>query len=240
MNEKARLNSKEIERRRRAKMPEKSPLKLQRENEQLKAENIDLSANNAELESQATHDPLTGLLNRRGLAQGFNQNIRLLKHSFGYDRVAYFLIDVDDFKIFNTQFGQPGGDKVLASMGKVLSELFKRHGEDPRMISRRGIDVVARLGGDEFVFCCLVKGDEEVDIIADMIISAVQENATKLAGLEGSPDVTVSIGVGAVDNSSLGEEDVYKRVASALLEAKAGGKNSFVNIGLVESDEIKS
>ena len=86
------------------------------------------------LRADALHDPLTGLLNRRGLEEW----VRNLLPMSG--RIAIGFLDLDDFKAVNDIYGHRIGDHVLQKMADRLQSLV-----------RRG-DCVVRLGGDEFVF----------------------------------------------------------------------------------------
>ena len=89
-----------------------------------------------ELVYMATHDALTGLLNRHELSNHFQElklNYQKTKVSF-----ALIMIDLDKFKPINDTFGHDFGDKVLIQVGEFLKAIFKGH-------------FVARLGGDEFI-----------------------------------------------------------------------------------------
>jgi len=86
------------------------------------------------LRSDALHDPLTGLLNRRGLEEWVSNLLPLA------GRIAIGFLDLDDFKAVNDTHGHEIGDQVLKKMADRLQSLV-----------RRG-DCVVRLGGDEFVF----------------------------------------------------------------------------------------
>ena len=89
-----------------------------------------------ELAYRATHDSLTGLLNRRGLEEAFPQSVSNLAPSI--NRTVFFF-DLDKFKEINDQFGHAVGDEFLIEISKRLIE------------SSRPVDVIARIGGDEFV-----------------------------------------------------------------------------------------
>ncbi len=86
------------------------------------------------LRHETIHDPLTGLLNRRGWFEKWNDLV-----AEGTDRAAIFAIDLDRFSEANSHLGHAGGDRVLADVGVRLREALP-----PRSI-------IARLGGDEFV-----------------------------------------------------------------------------------------
>lgn len=90
----------------------------------------------AELQEAANTDELTGLLNRRG----FNDEARRLLAEPGGGEIAMFMADLDDFKIFNDQYGHGVGDAVLKDFARQLKGLF---GDDA---------VVARTGGDNSTF----------------------------------------------------------------------------------------
>lgn len=88
------------------------------------------------LSHDATHDPLTGLLNRRSfddlLARAVSRSVR-----YGWE-FTLVLLDLNRFKALNDQLGHPAGDEVLRAVGRGL-----------RSFLRAG-DVAARIGGDEF------------------------------------------------------------------------------------------
>lgn len=88
------------------------------------------------LRHDASHDPLTGLLNRRFYERALSDAAaRLRRYGLPF---ALVLIDLDNFKIVNDRFGHAAGDEALRSIGQEL-----------RAVLRAG-DVAARLGGDEF------------------------------------------------------------------------------------------
>lgn len=99
---------------------------------------------NAALARAATTDPLTGLLNRRG----FEEHALEMLAEPGNQRVALFMADLDDFKIFNDRYGHRAGDTVLKDFARKLSDIF---GEGA---------VIARTGGDEFIV--LIEPNERV------------------------------------------------------------------------------
>ena len=94
------------------------------------------------LQNLATHDPLTGLLNRKGLYLVLQRAMARAKRE-GRLLVVGFL-DIDDFKGINDRYGHAVGDAVLKTLAKRLENAL------------RGTDRVARLGGDEFVL--LIEG----------------------------------------------------------------------------------
>lgn len=89
-----------------------------------------------ELERASEHDPLTGLLNRRGFLRRAEVERRRASRTGAPMTIAF--IDLDDFKALNDVYGHQAGDRVLAVLGEVLAR-------------GREMDLAARLGGDEFV-----------------------------------------------------------------------------------------
>jgi len=89
----------------------------------------------AQLEELATHDPLTGLLNRRGFAGVL---VRAVEQARRGHASALLYGDLDDFKVCNDALGHAAGDTALVGVADTLRA------------EARSVDAVARLGGDEF------------------------------------------------------------------------------------------
>jgi len=125
-----------------------------------------------ELERIARTDPLTGLYNRRSMADLFERELAHARRKRGTLCCAYF--DVDKFKSINDEKGHLYGDQVLIAVGKAI------------LSSIREVDIGCRYGGDEF---CLILPDcsqEDARIICGRIIAAFNEKF---------PNHTLSIGV---------------------------------------------
>ena len=99
-----------------------------------------------ELAYRATHDQLTGLLNRRGLEELYPQTPSYVG---GHISRAIFYFDVDKFKLINDQYGHSVGDEFLVEIARRLIE------------SSRPVDTVARIGGDEFII--VAQGFDDLD-----------------------------------------------------------------------------
>lgn len=159
----------------------------------------------------ARTDPLTGLLNRRGLEEILSPASEaqdVLKQAF-----AVFMLDVDRFKRFNDQFGHLSADKVLEHLANILKAAV------------RNPDLVARYGGDEFVIVVPdVTADEAVQLA-----ERLREQVERL-GL-----CTVSIGVTFSDGRDISAKSILDFADTALLEAKQAGRNCVRTSGLVES-----
>jgi diguanylate cyclase (GGDEF)-like protein len=119
---------------------------LRRENAELRAELERLRAEREELVELASHDALTGLLNRRAFDAALQREWALAAR----DEVDSFVIvaDLDEFKALNDSLGHAVGDAVLRRFAAALLRVARR------------TDIVARIGGDEFAVL-LVRCDEQ-------------------------------------------------------------------------------
>lgn len=150
-------------------------------------------------------DPLTGLLNRQGLAE-------YIELFFPVDKkrqVSMVVIDIDHFKKINDTLGHDGGDVVL----KRVTELIKNN--------TRQTDQLARWGGEEFV---MVLPDTSLD---DSYHLAEEMRAlVATTNFEQFPDlhITISLGVGASDGE-IPFHQLFRSVDLALYQAKAQGRN---------------
>ena len=167
---------------------------------------IDAELAAAELEHRASHDTLTGLLNRDEATERLTE----ILDSPGTHPVAVAFCDVDDFKAINDTYGHLAGDAVLQS----LADSIRAHVRD--------VDHVARFGGDEIlVVLDGVRDLTDAERIADSVRRRVQAPIRYGHDLL---DVTMSIGVTLV---SPGEpiEALLDRVDLAMYKAKRDGKN---------------
>ena len=138
----------------------------------------------SEINTRATRDPLTRLLNRTALQQRLSEMLTTDRP----DRPPVVLFaDLNHFKQMNDRFGHREGDAVLCRVADALSSQI------------RADDVAARIGGDEFVVV-LDEGDAPLDALVERIRTAVD------ASLAGWPDVTVAVGAITVEPGTTPEE----------------------------------
>jgi len=107
-----------------------------------------LNTDNEAILTESHHDPLTGLMNRRGLMFQIDQ----IKHLDIGRYAAVFYFDLDDFKIINDTFGHDTGDEAIREAGNILRGTFRTH------------DLVARMGGDEF--CAIAISDHPINVMS--------------------------------------------------------------------------
>jgi diguanylate cyclase (GGDEF)-like protein len=162
-----------------------------------------------ELKQQASHDPLTGLKNRRR----FGEDLRTeLARSRREETVgAVLMLDLDNFKRVNDTLGHPAGDRVIADIAGVLNA---------RM---RSTDVVARLGGDEFAVVLPRCDLDEAEEVADAIGKAIRLHTPPG---EAAPPITASIGIATFGPGTGSSDSVLSTADSALYEAKRAGRDS--------------
>jgi diguanylate cyclase (GGDEF)-like protein len=157
----------------------------------------------ADLENISRLDPLTGLLNRRVLAETLHREIRVAERSGRALCLAYF--DLDDFKEINDTHGHERGDTVLKGVAGCLREVS------------RDVDVIFRLGGDEF---CVLLTDSTEALARNVYCERLSELvARRLDGLR------MSIGVAQTGPGTYDEpEALIRRADAAMYEAKRHAK----------------
>ncbi|WP_417665569.1 diguanylate cyclase [Pseudidiomarina sp.] len=174
----------------------------------LRATEEELLQANAKLAQLARQDSLTDLINRRGLDECLEHELRRAvraKHP-----LTLMMVDVDYFKRLNDEYGHLHGDEVLKAVADILQKNFKRTGE-----------YVARFGGDEFMIVCPQTELSELAAQAKKVLTEVQ----KLKGKLGTP-VTVSIGVmSSIPKPTTNTDDLMRDVDEAVYLAKQSGRN---------------
>ncbi len=161
----------------------------------------------ARLHALADSDPLTGVLNRRGL----NARLEGLLARDPGAGLALLMFDLDHFKRVNDSFGHDAGDIVL--------QVFCRRAE----AQLRPDDLFGRLGGEEFAAVLRVHDPGQAREVAERIRSAVADAPVDLAGR--SVPVTVSVGVALLPPGSTGGVPSFEPADRALYAAKAAGRN---------------
>ncbi|HUL14043.1 MAG TPA: EAL domain-containing protein [Methylococcaceae bacterium] len=158
---------------------------------------------------QATHDPLTGMINRRELERRLEM---LLDHAREHDaQHAFAYLDLDQFKLINDTCGHGAGDELLRQMGRLLE------GHIPDK------DTLGRLGGDEFGLLLQDTTLEQAEKSCHVLRQAVQRYDFLWENRHFN--VGVSIGVVAITRYSGAVTDVLKAADSASFAAKESGRN---------------
>ncbi len=163
------------------------------------------------LESLALNDPLTGLANRRLLADRMATALVHARRNNSAMAVVY--LDLDGFKQINDALGHGVGDELLKMVaGRLVATV-------------REEDTVARLGGDEFMIALWhVSGPDDAATVALKVIEAVAQ-PYDIASL--SVRITASAGIGIYPVHGEDAETLMKSADLALYEAKSAGKNAY-------------
>ncbi|MDH6180203.1 chemotaxis family two-component system sensor kinase Cph1 [Microbacteriaceae bacterium SG_E_30_P1] len=160
----------------------------------------------ARLAELALHDALTGLRNRRFLAENLE---RALVERQQADSVSLLFLDLDGFKSVNDSYGHDAGDAVIVEVARRI------------VANSRTADAVARLGGDEFVIVCEHTTPQEAHLIAERIVRAVGK-PIDAKGV--TVTVTASCGIVTADDASSGAR-LLEAADAAMYRAKAEGRN---------------
>ena len=165
-----------------------------------------------QLERIAYIDPLSGVLNRRGLIDAFHQEDRRKQGQAAYP--GLLILDIDKFKSVNDEHGHAAGDAVLTEVARRLASVT------------RDSDLCARWGGDEFVVLLKECDRSSLTVVGEKILEAVR--ATPIEIKDGvNLNLTVSIGAHLV-----AAEDTLEHATSmadtALYVAKREGRNRLV------------
>ncbi len=164
-----------------------------------------LIAANKKLQSMATTDDLTNLLNRRAFDMALDREFSIwLRNSLP---LSLLIVDIDDFKSFNDSFGHEEGDRILRHVAGVMQRCF------------RSSDVVARYGGEEFAVLLPNTSWPAAAESAERLRLAVKsiEVATR--------QVSISIGISTLHSTSLTKPEFVRCADDALYEAKRLGKD---------------
>jgi diguanylate cyclase (GGDEF)-like protein len=166
-----------------------------------------------DLRSQAWHDPLTGLFNRRYMEEFIERSaFSAQRHNRA---LAVLMLDLDDFKLFNDTHGHLAGDNMLKSLGRFLQ------------MHTRGEDIACRYGGEEFVL-----------ILPEVPLAAAAQRAEQLRtrlkiarpiGDSALPSVpTISVGISAAPEHGCAPQTLLRIADAALYRAKMGGRDRVV------------
>nr|EDZ38312.1 MAG: Diguanylate cyclase/phosphodiesterase [Leptospirillum sp. Group II '5-way CG'] len=165
----------------------------------------------SELEYYSTHDPLTGLHNRRYFNEMIGYEIqRSERHGHKF---CLLMIDLDNFKDVNDSYGHLDGDRVLNQLGKIVTGTV-----------RKG-DIVCRFGGDEFVVLLSETSLSGGCTLAETVREAIQTWSFGTTD-RGSFHVTVSVGIVAYPQDGNQIEDLLAGLDLVLYRAKERGRNT--------------
>jgi diguanylate cyclase (GGDEF)-like protein/PAS domain S-box-containing protein len=177
----------------------------------------ELKARNRTLEDLVVTCPLTGVYNRRYFDLRIAEEVgRSHRYNHG---LGLAIVDCDNFKDINDQFGHQAGDEVLRAVAACLRDTV------------RSSDIVARYGGDEFI---LILPEIRIEGILPLAIRLRRKiENLQVETPRGMVGVTTSIGLSCIvpDSDKPGVEELFAQADDALYKAKEGGRNRIALFG---------
>jgi len=161
------------------------------------------------IEYQASHDALTGLVNRIEFDGVIQQSVKEAKDSGVQHALCY--LDLDQFKVVNDTSGHMAGDELLRQLGNVLKKLIRKN------------DTLARLGGDEFGILMNSCSLDEAYHACEKLRNVIRDFQFAWEGRSFS--IGVSIGISAIYFSTGNAVDALKEADAACYAAKENGRN---------------
>lgn len=166
-----------------------------------------------QLELQANQDGLTKLPNIRSF-------MNIAKNTLKRKKISIFMIDIDNFKMFNDTYGHLQGDILLRHVGHLLRVNIDEY------------DYVARYGGEEFIVMSLINDDEQLAAYAQQLCDKIATTpfSDPDNGLEPGPDnprVTISVGISTATRINDELQRIISEADEALYVSKRTGKNKY-------------
>ena len=172
------------------------------------------------MEFQATHDALTGLINRHEFEHQLNIAVKSARDDNRTHAICY--LDLDQFKIVNDTCGHLAGDQLLKEIAALMP------------LSIRSSDCLARLGGDEFGVLMLDCPIKQAEKVADSLRASIRD--FNFSWDRKTFDIGVSIGLVPISKDSGSVQDILRRSDSACYIAKDLGRN---RVHVYKPDDIE-
>ena len=170
--------------------------------------NQELEETNKQLERIARYDTLSGLLNRASLFAAIDTEIERAVRTSA--RLSGIMIDIDNFKMINDTYGHLHGDRVIAEIGRRLTEMLRKY------------DLAGRYGGEEFFVILPNSTLQQAYLIADRFRKRMVGDTFEIAGRR--VVVTASLGV-AERRFEETREEWIARCDLQMYRAKTAGRN---------------
>jgi diguanylate cyclase (GGDEF)-like protein len=166
----------------------------------------------ARMETMATTDGLTGLVNHRTFQERLSEMLARAERSSGHH--ALILTDIDHFKKVNDTYGHPVGDQVLKGVAQVVRDCVRK------------VDLAARYGGEEFAIVLESTDREGAKLLAERIRQEVQKQV--FSSEKGNFSVTLSLGIAVYPEDGNEKPVLIHNADQSLYHAKHGGRNRAV------------
>ena len=160
------------------------------------------------LEEMATKDKLTGTYNRHAFEAFFTQALHDADRR--KEALSIAVVDIDDFKAINDQYGHLAGDAVITHVAEIL------------LSKLRDSDMVCRWGGEEFLVLLPSCEPEAAKLLATKVCQAISDCVIVVNGH--TIKITASFGLSSYQNGDT-QSDLFNRADQALYRAKQKGKN---------------
>lgn len=206
---------------------------LQEEHERLQETQQQLQSLNKKLDDASVTDQLTGLNNRRFLYRTIQSDVMMVAQQYelaksqiynddALNDLTFFVVDIDDFKEVNDEYGHAAGDCLLVQFSHILRSVL------------RDDDYIVRWGGEEFVIVIRNLARGRINNIATRLLDKVQQHRFDIGGSQ-YLHKTCSIGIAcypfiATAPRKLDWEQVIGLADQALYGAKSSGKNAWVRL----------
>ena len=165
-----------------------------------------------ELREQATHDPLTGMCNRRYLDESLSRELHRGRR--GKSPLCVVMLDLDNFKPFNDTFGHDAGDSLLRQLGNMIRDKLRKS------------DISCRYGGDEFVVVLPDSSVADTEQRMEQILALVAELPTQNGAPR--PDITISAGIASAPEHGSTAAELLQAADKAMYDAKHAGGDCVV------------
>ena len=168
------------------------------------------------IEELSITDSLTKLYNRRYFTSIFPKELARAKRE--NITIAFVMLDVDNFKLYNDTYGHPAGDVALSKIAAVLKEF-----------ANRGSDTAFRMGGEEFSLILQFEHREQLQQHLQRLIESVENLHIPHANNTASEYLTISAGAVCIPKeNTLNHEELYKVADELLYKAKSNGRNQYI------------
>lgn len=160
-------------------------------------------------------DGLTGLYNHKFFHELLNAEIaRADRYNYCF---SLMMIDIDDFKKVNDNYGHQSGDTILKEIASIFKSFI------------RNTDPAVRYGGEEFAIILSQTAKQHGRVLADRIVKGVA--ASKIKGFTHNERITVSVGLAGYPDDANTDESLIRKTDEALYQAKKMGKNTLCVYG---------